>query len=133
MKNLFRFLLIIVSLNFVAAQKRAITIEDLWNMKRMGDYSLSPDGKLIAFAATSFNMETNKGNSDIWIMNSDGTNLRALKYSDAGESAPKFSPDGKKIAYEMKGQIWLCDLDGKNDELLKNATNKKTKPPKQTK
>ena len=118
MKNLFRFLLIIVSLNFVAAQKRAITIEDLWNMKRMGDYSLSPDGKLIAFAATSFNMETNKGNSDIWIMNSDGTNLRALKYSDAGESAPKFSPDGKKIAYEMKGQIWLCDLDGKNDELL---------------
>lgn len=118
MKKLLGFILLVVSINFVAAQKRAITVEDLWNMKRFGDYSLSPDGKLIAFAVTSYSMEANKGNSDIWIMNSDGTNLRPLKNSDTGEGAPKFSPDGKKIAYEMKGQIWLCDLEGKNDEQL---------------
>ncbi len=118
MKKLFLFsFLLILSITSIA-QKRAITVEDMWNMKRIGDYSLSPDGKHIAFAVTSYNMGTNKGNSDIWIMNSDGTNLKPLKNSDAGESAPKFSPDGKKIAYEMKGQIWTCDLDGKNDEQL---------------
>lgn len=118
MKYFVRFMLILLAFTSISAQKRIITVEDLWKMKRLGDYSLSPDGKLIAFAVSSYNMETNKGNSDIWIMNSDGTGLKPIKNSDAGESAPKFSPDGKKIAYQMKGQIWLCDLDGKNDEQL---------------
>ncbi|MFA7418322.1 MAG: S9 family peptidase [Melioribacteraceae bacterium] len=118
MKYFLRFMMIVIAVTSISAQKRAITIDDLWNVKRLGNYTVSPDGKLIAFAVTSYNMETNKGNSDIWIMNSDGTGLKPLKNSEAGESAPKFSPDGKKIAYEMKGQIWLCDLDGKNDEQL---------------
>lgn len=118
MKYFLRFMMIVFTITSISAQKRAITIEDLWNVKRLGDYTISPDGKLIAFAVTSYNMETNKGNSDIWIMNADGTGLKPLKNSENGESAPKFSPDGKKIAYEMKGQIWLCDLDGKNDEQL---------------
>ncbi len=118
MKYFLRFMLILFAVTSLSAQKRAITIEDLWNVKRLGDYTVSPDGKLIAFAVTSYNMEANKGNSDIWIMNSDGTGLKSLKNSEAGESAPKFSPDGKKIAYEMKGQIWLCDIEGKNDEQL---------------
>ena len=118
MKYFFRFILLILVVTTLSAQKRAITVEDLWNMKRIGDYSLSPDGKLIAFAVTTYSMEANKGNSDIWLMNADGTGLKPLKNSEVGESAPKFTPDGKKISYEMKGQIWLCDLEGKNDEQL---------------
>jgi len=123
LQSLFQIIFVFLTLILFAntfAQKRAITVDDLWNMKRIGDYSPSPDGKLIAFSVTTYNMEKNKGNTDIWIMNSDGTNLHPLKTSDANESSPKFSPDGKKIAYEMKDQIWVCDLDGKNDEQLTN-------------
>jgi len=65
-------------------------------------------------------MEANKGNSDIWLIDSNGKNLRPLKNSDANESAPKFSPDGKMIAYQFKGQIWVCDYEGKNDAQLTN-------------
>ncbi|MBI1937815.1 MAG: S9 family peptidase [Ignavibacteriales bacterium] len=112
------FLLFISQVN--AQQKRAMTVEDMWAMKRIGAFDVSPDGKTIAFAATSFNLESNKGNSDIWLVDSDGKNLRALKNSDANESNPKFSPDGKSIAYEYKGQIWQCSLEGKNDVQLTN-------------
>jgi dipeptidyl aminopeptidase/acylaminoacyl peptidase len=114
-------LIIIISIiQIYAQQKRTMTVEDLWNMKRIGAYDVSPDGKTIAFTVTTYNMESNKGNSDIWLIDADGKNLRPLKHSDVNESTPKFSPDGKTIAYQFKGQIWSCDFDGKNDLQLTN-------------
>jgi len=117
MKRVF-FFLIIIFIAQITAQKRAMTIEDMWNMKRITSFDLSPDGKNIVFAATSYDMDKNKGNSDIWTISSEGKYLRAIKNSDAGESAPKFTRDGNKIAYEFKNNIWLCDLDGTNNSQL---------------
>jgi dipeptidyl aminopeptidase/acylaminoacyl peptidase len=105
-----------------AQNKRAMTIEDLWNMKRVGGFDVSPDGKTIAFSVTTYKMETNKGNSDIYLIDSDGKNIRPFKNSEAGESSPKFSPDGKKIAYSKKGQIWLAGIDGSGEEQLTNIS-----------
>lgn len=59
--------------------KRAITVDDLWAMKRIGTYDVSPDGKTIAYTLTSYNFEANKGNTDIYLIDIDGKNLRALK------------------------------------------------------
>lgn len=121
MKYFARLIVLFLALTSTAfAQKRAMTVEDMWNMKRIGGYDVSPDGKTIAFAVSKFSMETNKSNSDVYLIDADGKNLRPLKNSEAGESSPKFSPDGKKVAYQKKGQIWLCNLDGSNDQLLTN-------------
>lgn len=111
-------LLSIISLN--AQQKHAMTVEDMWNMKRIGDFDLSPDGKTIAFSVTTYSMEKNKGNTDIYLIDADGQNLRPFKNSDENESAPKFSPDGSKIAYEYKDQIWIANPDGSDAKQLTN-------------
>ncbi len=113
------FLLILIAIP-LAAQKRALTVEDLWKMKRIGGFDISPDGKTIAFAVTTYNMDTNKGNSDIYLIDSDGKNLRPFKNTEVGESSPKFSPDGKKIAYSKKGQIWMANTDGSDDKQITN-------------
>ncbi len=111
-------LLVLTPLVLTAQDKRAMTVEDLWSMKRIGTYDVSPDGKTIAFSVTTYDMNANKGNTDIYLIDSDGKNLRPLKNSDKNESEPKFSPDGKKIAFTMDDQIWVCDLDGSNTTQL---------------
>ncbi len=108
----------LLSLSSLAQTKRAISVDDLWAMKRIGSYDISPDGKTIAYTLTSYSFEVNKGNTDIYIIDSDGKNLRALKNSEKNESEPKFSPDGKTIAFARDGQIWICNLDGSNEKQL---------------
>lgn len=118
MKNIFGFILIFSFLLF--PQKSPITVDDLWGMLRIGSADLSPDGKTIAFSASAHSMELNKGNSDIYLIDVNGENLRTIVRSEKSESAPKFSQDGKKIFYEFENQIWQCGIDGANPEQVTN-------------
>jgi len=111
---------ILFSFSSFSQNKRAITVDDLWAMKRIGSFSVSPDGKTIAYTVTSYTFEANKGNTDIYLIDTDGKNLRALKNSEKNENEPKFSPDGKSIAFTRGGQIWQCNLDGSNEKQLTN-------------
>ncbi len=93
-------------------QKRALTIEDLWAMQRVGTAELSPAGDKIVFTLASYSMDLNKGNTDIYIINTDGSGLKPVVNSEKNETAPKFTPDGKKISYILESQLYLCNLDG---------------------
>ncbi len=115
MKTLLTILLMLPSL-LAAQEKHPLTVDDLWAMKRIETFDLSPNGKTIAFAVTTYNMEENKGNSDIYLINTDGSDMRPLKNSDKNETSPKFSADGKKIAYLVDDQIHTCNLDGSDDQ-----------------
>src|SRR5437763_3126708 len=53
----------------------------------------SPDGNRIAFARTV------PGNSDIYAMNADGTNVTRLTFDTLREYTPAWSPDGSMIAF----------------------------------
>lgn len=110
--------ILLINMNLNAQTKRPLTVDDMWAMKRVLEFDVSPDGKLIALTVQQFSLETNKGNKNIWLMNSDGSNLRVIKNSDANESTPKFTPDGKKLSFIKGAQIWMCDLDGSNEMQL---------------
>ncbi|OGU33514.1 MAG: dipeptidyl aminopeptidase, partial [Ignavibacteria bacterium GWB2_35_6b] len=115
---LFILTILLINMNLNAQTKRPLTVDDMWAMKRVLEFDVSPDGKTIALTVQEFSFETNKGNKNIWLMNSDGSNLRVLKNSEVNESTPKFIPDGKKLSFIKGAQIWMCDLDGNNEEQL---------------
>ncbi|PIQ10429.1 MAG: dipeptidyl aminopeptidase, partial [Ignavibacteriales bacterium CG18_big_fil_WC_8_21_14_2_50_31_20] len=116
----FLILAILFSLTFVvtAQSKRAITVDDLWAMKRVGSVVVSPDGEQVAFTVTQYSMDANSGQTDIYLMNIDGSDVHPILNSEKNESSPSFSPDGKKLSYTFGGQIWQCNLDGTSQEQL---------------
>ncbi len=124
MHNKFKYLVLLFLFLFGSqlsiAQKRAINIDDLWALKRISSFDVKPDGNKIAFAATSFSFETNKGNSDIYIVNSDGSQLKVILSSEKSESSPKFVPNSNLISYIKSGQVWTCNIDGSDEKQVTN-------------
>jgi eukaryotic-like serine/threonine-protein kinase len=81
----------------------------------------SPNGKIV------FEKYGGRGESNIWIMESDGSNARQLT-ADAGRvnMAPRVSPDQRYIVFvsERTGSahLWRMDIDGNNPKQLTNST-----------
>ena len=106
---------IIFSLTNLAQEKRAITVDDLWNMKRIGSYDVSPDAKKIVFSLTSYSMEKNTGQTDVWIINTDGSGSKKIIDN---ASSPNFYNGGANIHFSRKGQIFTSDLKGNKQTQL---------------
>ena len=86
-----------------AVARRAMTVDDLWSMQRVGAPALSPDGRWAAFAVTSFSKEENKGDSDLWLVPTDASAApRRLTFNVGTDASPTWSPDGTRIAFVSK-------------------------------
>ncbi len=90
-------------------RKPPLTLEALWQIKRIGTPTLSPSGTLACAAVTSYAMEKNDGSTSLWLFptglgdarrNGSGR-ARKLTAGDK-DSDPKWSPDGRWIAFTAK-------------------------------
>jgi dipeptidyl aminopeptidase/acylaminoacyl peptidase len=91
---------------------RQMTPETLWAFGRTGNTCVSPDGRRIAYTVTRYSIADNKGNSDIYVMNADGTNKKCLTPgTPASESALAWLPSGRAIAFLRAGRLWNIDPD----------------------
>ncbi len=85
------------------AAKHPLTVEDLWAMNRVGSPAVSPDGRWVAFTVTVFSKEDNKGESDLWLVPSDGSaEPRRLTWQKGSDGSPAWSPDGSQLAFVSK-------------------------------
>lgn len=85
-----------------AAEKRSLTPQDLWAIKRVGSPALSPDGKQVVFTVQEWSVEKNKSTSNLWLVDVAGGEPRRLTTANASDSAPVWSPDGTRIAFLSK-------------------------------
>src|SRR6185369_1407034 len=102
--------------SLAAAQTRTYTVEDLLKVRRVGDPQISPDGKHVAFTIGDVNLDANKVVNQIYVTSIDGGSTKQLTTGDRSSSAPRWSPDGKKIAYTTGSQVWVMDNDGDHKE-----------------
>jgi dipeptidyl aminopeptidase/acylaminoacyl peptidase len=91
---------------------KQFTINDLLQVRRVGDPQLSPDGKWIAYTISDLNMPANRRTTHIYLVPIEGGEPRALTSGDKSSSSPRWSPDGKRLAFLTGGQIWTMDVAG---------------------
>jgi len=92
------------------------SVHDMLAMDRLSDWQASPDGKTIVFVRRTTDLEANKGRTDLWLVNADGTGLRRLTTHPDADHGPRWTPDGKTIYFlstrSGSSQIWRIAADG---------------------
>jgi dipeptidyl aminopeptidase/acylaminoacyl peptidase len=101
---------------------KQITEGNDWNDS---DPQWSPDGTRIAFVSNRTGKEYNENrNTDVWVIAADGSSLTKISDHDESDNNPRWSPDGKTIAYtgELHDQdhpkIWLAPSTGGKPSVL---------------
>ncbi len=108
-----------------AAERRPVTLDDLFALRDVSDPQISPDGAWVAYTVETTDPKEDDSDSDVWMTSWDGQRTLRLTTSKKDEESPRFSPDGQYLAflsdrdYEPEtDQIWLLNRSGGEAERI---------------
>lgn len=76
------------------------------------DPAWTPDGSQIVFAGE------NEGDSDLYLINADGTGLKHVTTGPGDDRRPTFSPDGRTLYFQRASQVYSVPVSGGAATLL---------------
>ncbi|MGL5394698.1 MAG: TolB family protein, partial [Shewanella sp.] len=101
-----------------AEASKPLSVELLWQLKRIGNPVVSSTGEHIIAPVTEYDLKEDKGSTQLWRFDGEGKHNRAITAKGLKVSEPVFSPDGKTLAFiserhdDDTSQIYLLPMDG---------------------
>ena len=119
------FLIVFISLTATSQTKANLELLDIFNMEYVSDPQISPDGLKIVYVRNFKDVMTDKNLSNLWIINSDGSQNRPLTTGNQNDFAPRWSHQGDKIVYksnkeDQKMKLHMMWMDTKETVPLTN-------------
>jgi Tol biopolymer transport system component len=108
-----------------SSEKKPLTPEIFLELRQIQDPQFSPDGTRVAFVVSD-PLKNEKRTRHIWLYDVQAKTSRQFTYSDKTESNPRWSPDGKKLAFlSNRGgdqqQIYVLRMEGGEGVALTKA------------
>jgi dipeptidyl aminopeptidase/acylaminoacyl peptidase len=121
--------LVLVSLSAGAAEaqsgSRKVTLDDLFRLREVSGPDISPDGAWVAYTVSVPDTAKDESDSDVWMTSWDGQRSVRLTTSKASEHTPRWSPDGRYLAFLSSredtrevDQVWLLNRTGGEAERI---------------
>ncbi|MEH1794216.1 TolB family protein, partial [Nostoc sp.] len=112
-----------INISAQAQEKRLLTLDDQFAFRQISDPQLSPTGDWIAYTVTNTDLKNDTRDNHIYMTSWDGSQTLQLTNGNDSEYNPRFSPDGKYLAFRSsresgKQQIWLLNLAGGEAEKI---------------
>ncbi len=108
----------------VAADESRFSAEDIFNLEYAASPQVSPDGKSVVYVRRSNDIMTDSTRANLWIASVDGSGHRPLLSGKKAFHTPRWSPDGKRLAYlsnqEGKPQLYVRWMDSGQTALISN-------------
>ena len=102
----------VLAANSALAAPRGFTAEDLVRLERVGSPALSPDVSRVVYTVRSTNMEKNRGNTQLWMLDLRTPNAAPVRLTqgDASSTDPEWSPRGDAVYFlssrSGSSQVW---------------------------
>jgi len=109
---------VLLMTNLYSQNKRSMTFEDFFSMKRLGSFTVSADNKLIACEITTPDIEENKLIKSVVMMENNGNSVKKQFNMSGSVSKPKFSKLSDFIYVIKDQQIWRMTSDGSMPEQI---------------
>ena len=125
-------LVLLILLVPVTGFARPMELEDMFRLKRVSEPQLSPDGQKVVYVVSEVLKEENRTQSDLWLVPSAGGAPQRLTESPKQNRHPRWSPDGRWIAFESNRdgdfQLWLMPAKGGKARKLTALSTEATQP-----
>jgi len=104
-----------------------MTPEVLWSFGRVAGVQVSPDGSKVLYSVSYYSIPENKGNSELFTMNTDGSDKQQITHTATREASARWMKDGKRIAFLSSEtgsmQLWIMNADGSDRKQISNLEN----------
>ncbi len=102
------FLFALVSPSVRAQDKDAFEPMDVFRLEFAADPQISPDGKRVVYVRNFMDIRKDRRRSNLWIINIDGGEHRALNSGDGNDRMPRWSHDSKRLLYLSGESELMC-------------------------